>query len=102
MNQYTSFVYGIVGNQWENPITPPKQLTKESFQQLKNLRLNRDQQSATIYMLFETEDVITKTILERKRDSSGRAGFVNYTYIMKTIDFFKKHPEAIEQAFNGI
>ena len=67
-------------------------LTKQSFNQLKALRLNHDEQETVIQMHFASEDLITVTYLKRTTDNYGRAGIINHTIIMRTSDYLSRFP----------
>lgn len=67
-------------------------LSKQSFQQLKGLRLEPEQQSTIIQMHFQTEDAITVTLLQRTNDKYGRTGILNHTIIIKTADYLNHFP----------
>jgi len=89
------FIYGLFPDAGYKTLKTngvDKLLTKQSFNQLKGLRLNHDEQTTVIQMHFSSEDIITVTHLQRTTDNYGRAGIINHTIIMRTSDYLSHFP----------
>jgi len=99
------FIYGLFKNSGYKEIYSDHAkefLTKQSLEQLKDLRLKKGQLSDTVTMHFPSEGVVTRSFLQSTNDVYGRNGVVNHTVLVRTADFINEFPEALNPIFKMI